>query len=433
MSDPLPPEPSARDRVLVVEDSRSVAALLAGRIEGELGLGTVVAGSRAQAREALAEHGGRLVAAVLDLHLPDAPDGEVVGDVVGQGELPALVLTAGIEDDLRDHLIHSGVCDYVIKTAPDAIETALAGVRRIHRNQGVGVLVVDDSRTARAYLVELLRRWGYRCYQASGGEEALRAVEQAQGGIRLVLCDQNMPGMDGETLIRRLRQHYPPQRLGIIGVSSHGSGTLSARLLKAGANDFLTRPFLEEELSVRVNLNVDLLELLREAEANARCDPLTGLANRRYLDELAEQIAETGRRTQQPLAAVVVDLDHFKAINDRVGHFGGDALLQAVADRLRGTVRRADVLVRAGGEEFYVVTLGLDSAGAAALGERIRSGIELLEVGHGGEDLAVTASIGVASLDGGSVEAVLEAADRAMYAAKEAGRNRVVSAAERAD
>ncbi|ABM62997.1 response regulator receiver modulated diguanylate cyclase [Halorhodospira halophila SL1] len=418
-------EQRVADCVLVVEDSRAVAGWLAGRIEDALGLRALVAGSRAAAREWLHTHAERISAAVLDLDLPDAPHGEVAGDLV-ERQIPSVVLTATIEDDLRDQLVAAGVCDYVLKDAPDAIDSVLRTLHRIHRNHDIGVLVVDDSRSARAYLVHLLGRWGFCCYEAGDGEQALQQIDaETDTPIRLVLCDQNMPGMDGITLIRELRRRHTTQRLGIIGVSSHGSGLLSARLLKAGADDFLTRPFLEEELSVRVNQNVDLMELLREAREGARRDPLTGLHNRLYLDEIAEQLGETARRTQQPLGALVVDLDHFKSINDRLGHFGGDTVLKRVADQLRDTVRRADVLVRSGGEEFYILTLGIDTAGARTLGERIRNGIETLELVYEGETITTSASVGVAVLEGGSVEEALKAADLAMYEAKRQGRNRV--------
>ncbi len=425
-------EQTPPDEVLVVEDSRSVSGLLARRIQEELSMSPQVAGSRAQAQEILEQRRARIAGAVLDLDLPDAPRGEVVDDVVA-ARIPAVVLTATLEDDLRDELIGSGICDYVMKDAPDAVDSVLRALRRIYRNQWIGVLIVDDSRSAREYLTHLLRRWGFRCYPAAGGEEALAKLAEEGDAIRLMLCDQNMPGMDGVTLIRRARRTYPPHRLGIIGVSNHGSGLLSARQLKAGANDFLTRPFLEEEFAVRVNQNVEVLELLHEAQEGARRDPLTGLRNRRYLDEIAEPLGETARRTQQPLAAAVVDLDHFKRINDRFGHFGGDVALCRVADFLRDTVRRADVLVRSGGEEFYIVSLGIDGEGMETLGERIRAGIETLEVTYDGDPIDLTASVGVASAHDVGVEEILKVADRAMYDAKRTTRNCVVSADRRAD
>ncbi len=416
--------------LLVIEDSRSIAGLVAGRVEKELGLRSLVAASRADAQAQLAAHGASIVAGVVDLDLPDALHGEALGDVAGQG-IPALVLTGSIEDELRDRLMSAGACDYVMKDAPDAIDAVLRSIRRIERNRWTGVLVVDDAPSARAYLIHLLERWGFRCHEAGGGEEALRRVADEELPIHLVLCDHNMPGMDGATLIRELRRCYPLQRLGIIGLSSYGSGLLSARLLKAGADDFLTRPFLEEEFSVRVNQSVDLLQLLHEAEEGARRDALTGLRNRRYLEEVAVPLAETAQRTGQALVALVVDLDHFKEVNDQLGHFAGDEVLKAVAGYLQRTVRSADILVRSGGEEFYIIGLSNDQEGIEGLAERLRGGIEELEVAHEGKPIPVTASIGLASTRQGTVENALKAADRAMYLAKQEGRNRVINAADR--
>lgn len=418
----------APDRVLVVEDSRSIAGLLGQRIDEELHLGAVLAHDRSQARKVLLEQPQRLIAAVLDLNLPDAPHGEIVEDVVAL-DIPVIVLTATLEDDLRDHLIRGGVADYVVKGVADSIDTVIQGLARIRRNRDIGVLVVDDSRSARAHLGELLRRWGFRCEEAEDGEQALERMRNPSSEIRLVMCDQNMPGMDGITLIRNLRRQYPAHRLGIIGVSSYGSGLLSARLLKAGANDFITRPFLEEELSVRVNQNVDLLDLLRQAEDFARRDPLTGLGNRRYFAELSATLLETAERTGQPLAALVIDLDNFKRINDDLGHSAGDAALRAVSGLLGESVRRADLLARAGGEEFYIISLGLDWEGAKQFGERVRAAVEGLELYYGGSRIDVTASIGVVSYASPpAIEEIIEAADQAMYLAKQSGRNRVKSA-----
>ncbi|MFP4161582.1 MAG: diguanylate cyclase [Ectothiorhodospira sp.] len=411
-------------RLLIVEDSRAVARFLAERVETLSGIEPVLAGSLAEAEDRLAGKEGDFFLAVLDLNLPDAPNGEVVERVLAHG-LPALVLTAGVSDDERDRLMDLGIVDYVNKGNLSEIEHVITTVGRIHRNRRIGVLVVDDSTSARAYLRTLLSRYGYRTLEARNGQEALDLLASGSGPIHLVLSDQHMPGMDGITLISRIRRHFSRTELCIIGMSNHGSGILSARQLKAGANDFITRPFLEEEFFVRVNQNVALIELIHEMRENANRDPLTRLHNRRYLAEAGETVYQAAQREGRGLAVILMDLDHFKEINDRFGHFGGDKVLVSTALCLLERVRRSDILVRYGGEEFCLLAQDVDEAGALALAEDLRSAVAALDLHLDGEPLTLTVSVGVRLDPGQGLEAMLGHADEALYRAKASGRNRV--------
>lgn len=409
--------------LLVVEDSRSVAGLLADRIGLIEGVTVEVAGTLEEARKIVLARKDALFLAVLDLNLPDAPDGEVVPWVMSQG-VPVLVLTAGLNDNERDGLMDMGIVDYVNKTNPSEIEHVVRTVERIYRNRHISVLVVDDSNSARAYLMELLRRYGYRLREARDGASALAQLEQHED-IRLVLCDQNMPGMDGVALIGRIRQRYSRSHLCIIGMSNYGSGMLSARLLKAGANDFINRPFLEEEFFVRVNQNVELIELIRSMEENANRDPLTGLYNRRYLADAGRMMLEAAARTGQGMAVILMDLDHFKSVNDRFGHFGGDEVLRKVARHLLEITRSSDIVARYGGEEFCVVAQNVDGHKARLLAEKLRAEIAALEVTIKGTTVSLSASLGVVVRPGSGLEDMLTRADRLLYEAKSSGRDQV--------
>ncbi|SEQ05132.1 diguanylate cyclase (GGDEF) domain-containing protein [Ectothiorhodospira magna] len=414
--------------LLVVEDSRSVAGLLADRIGLIDGVVVKVAGTLEEARQVVLANRHDLFLAVLDLNLPDAPDGEVVPWVMSQG-VPVLVLTAGLDDNERDGLMDMGIVDYVNKTNPSEIEHVVRTVERIYRNRHISVLVVDDSNSARAYLTELLRRYGYRLLEARDGAAALAQLERHED-IRLILCDQNMPGMDGVTLIGRIRQRYSRSHLCIIGMSSYGSGMLSARLLKAGANDFIKRPFLEEEFFVRVNQNVELIELIRSMEESANRDPLTGLHNRRYLAEAGQMLFDTALREGKGLAVVLMDLDHFKSINDRFGHFGGDEVLRAVARHLGKVTRKSDILARYGGEEFCVVAQNLSVDEARLLAEKLRNEVKSMQLNIKDAALRLTMSVGLATAPGRGLEDMLHRADEALYEAKSAGRDQVRIASE---
>lgn len=156
----------------------------------------------------------------------------------------------------------------------------------------------------------------------------------------------------------------------------------------------------------------------------ATTDPLTGILNRRAFMERAEALTESARRYGHPLAALMIDIDHFKTFNDRFGHEAGDAVLRAVTEAVAGCLRKVDVFGRLGGEEFAVLMPETDAAGAAAVAERIRSAVETETVTWHGTRLTATVSIGVAQRREG-IDGLLHEADSALYGAKDAGRNRV--------
>jgi two-component system cell cycle response regulator len=205
--------------------------------------------------------------------------------------------------------------------------------------------------------------------------------------------------------------------------------------LRRGVQDFLVEPVSDGELVSRVAaagrtkvLQQELLEQTRRLESLIFEDSLTGLANRRFiLSQLGAQVSGA-RRHGRPLSVAIIDIDHFKAVNDTHGHDAGDRVLVAVATALAGHLRAEDQLGRLGGEEFLAVLPDTDAAAAERVTEKLRCESGLAVVDYEGADLAVTVSIGVATWDGEAPEVLLRRADDALYAAKAAGRDRALSA-----
>lgn len=303
------------------------------------------------------------------------------------------------------------------------------------------ILIIDDSPAARAELRGVLEACGrYEgILEARDGIEGLRVLLAEP--VDAVICDLEMPGLDGEKLLAAQRGRAGGEEMPFLFLTAQRDPERMARLLRAGACDIVQKPFHPAELLARLEIHVRLRRLqaeLREKNATlarlSTTDPVTGLRNRRYVTEFLSLESLRATRYHTPLSVMMLDIDHFKRVNDGHGHRVGDAVLQVLADTLRSTLRATDLAGRYGGEEFLVVLPQTDLAGAGALAERVREAIEATEIEVGGDGaLSVTVSVGIAEFGAGGegVDALVERADAALYAAKDAGRNRVAGGAER--
>jgi diguanylate cyclase (GGDEF)-like protein len=418
--------PSTPIPILLVEDSRFFGSVVRNRLVSELGTRVTWVRTRAQALAMMEAAPEPFFAAILDLTLPDAPEGEIVDDVLARG-IPPVVLTAHMSDTTRDAMWSKRVVDYVLKEGPQAIDYVIDLVRRLTVNHRTEVLVVDDSKVARAHLRRLLEVHRYRVHEAAEGREGLDLLGR-HPDIKLALVDFHMPSMDGAEFVRRARCDYRREELSIIGISGHGSGHLSARFLKSGANDFLYKPFVSEEFYCRVAENIRALDHLRTLEEMATRDFLTGLYNRRYFFATGRALCANADRKHIEVRVAMLDIDHFKRINDTHGHDAGDKVLQVVAKTIEQRFRRSDVVARLGGEEFAVLCSEMELREVARIFDELRRTIEELRIEVEGVRIPVTISIGVSLGPGGELERLLDHADQLLYQAKNTGRNRVISA-----
>ena len=416
-------------RILLVDNSRSFSALLSATLSERLGLTVSVAASLAEAVAALdaaAQDGGGVDLVISGLVLPDAADEAVVATLTRRG-CSLVVLTGAVDAATRDRILTWPVIDYVPKGDPGCVDYVVWLVGRLTRNRALHALVVEDSRSFRSLLCALLRLYGFTVREASDGLAALELVRRMPR-LDLVVVDYDMPGMDGVQLVRRLRADHPRDRLAILGISSSLSplGPVSAQFLKAGASDFLDKPFLPEELFCRISQNLEIQESLAALRALARTDPLTGLANRRAFFETAPRLLGGARRSGRRVAAAMLDIDHFKRINDTFGHDQGDRVLSGLGRLLAAQMREGDLLARLGGEEFGLLCVLGDGEDATAPFERLCQIVRAADLLPG---LTVSVSIGVGVCAAGGAETslhdLLKAADAALYRAKADGRDRV--------
>ena len=256
------PLQAERLRVLLVEDSRMFTSALKYRFETELGVDVVTCSSLAEMRQEAVDSDHGFFVAVTDLNLPDSPHCEALDYALEIG-LPTIVFTGKFDFNTRKSILNKNVLDYVIKDNNKAFDDIVMAVGRIISNRDIRILVVDDTKTQRSILSSMLRAQKFDVVEASSGQAALEAME-AHPDIKLVLTDYHMGDMDGYQLTRKLRRRYPDDMLRIIGISNSNDPELSASFLKAGASDFLYRPFVQEEFQCRIAQNIGILMKMDE-------------------------------------------------------------------------------------------------------------------------------------------------------------------------
>jgi diguanylate cyclase (GGDEF)-like protein len=297
------------------------------------------------------------------------------------------------------------------------------------------VLVVDDDATTRLLAGRWLSHAGFQVLSAANGAEGLEIARANAERIAVILLDVMMPGMDGFEVAAELQKAPQTAQIPLVVLTAHAhDDTDVLKGIERGVVHHLTKPFSGPVLVARLRALAerreserDLRARLETAEAQAATDPLTSLSNRRAFDaELARLIAYTERK-HEPFSVLLLDLDHFKSVNDLYGHAEGDRVLARAAAAILRTLRASDRAFRIGGEEFAVLLQGADRDHARQAAERLRAGVEATTV-VGNDQRRVTVSVGVAAADapnGFSVERLFERADEALYQAKSRGRNRV--------
>jgi two-component system, cell cycle response regulator len=295
------------------------------------------------------------------------------------------------------------------------------------------VLVADDSRIYRKLVEQTLSEKQYAVLFAKNGQEAIDLFSEHQPS--LVITDWMMPDLTGIELCERIRNHSRNSYTYIIILTGITEKNELVKGLAAGADDYLTKPFHSNELLARVGVGRRIVELHRQLEAKnsllqelALTDSLTGLPNRRAIEDWATRQLSGAIRYGFSFLVVLADLDHFKTVNDTYGHDAGDTVLKKFAEILKANSRRSDICGRIGGEEFLFVLTHTTQDNAKIVIERIRAELQASKFDFDGTSLTVTASFGLASFDTSQpadFNRLVTQADVALYAAKRAGRNRI--------
>jgi len=293
------------------------------------------------------------------------------------------------------------------------------------------VLIADDSAQSRLLLQRSLRRWGYEVVTAENGAQALDILAKSDAPPMAIL-DWFMPEMTGPEVCKHMRETHREPYTYILLLTANGSKDATVEGLEAGADDYVVKPFEENELRVRlragkriIDLQMDLVRAREELRERANKDLLTMLPNRPAISAALEMELSRCHRDRRTVGIILLDIDHFKKINDTYGHFTGDAVLRETASRLRSNMRPYDQVGRYGGEEFLVVLPNCDLEQATIQAERMRHRLESDTIMADGTEMRISASFGVTVSDGSerSPDLYVRVADEALYRAKANGRN----------
>jgi two-component system cell cycle response regulator len=294
----------------------------------------------------------------------------------------------------------------------------------------VKVLIADDDALSRKILEDCLSEWGYDIIMANNGNEAWDILENSDRPNMAVL-DWMMPGMDGVEICRRLRLLNLPSYVYVILLTARNKREDVINGLDSGADDYIIKPFNREELKSRLKIGQRIIELEQRILRLASTDYLTGLMNRRVFLERLERELNRCEREVSNMGIIIMDIDHFKRVNDSFGHQAGDLVLQELSTTLVTLCRVYDFIGRYGGEEFIVCLPGADKWNTYQIAERMRSIVENKNIllPDKGTSVSVTASFGIVSMEPGqrkSADRLINEADEALYRAKDQGRNQVV-------
>lgn len=356
---------------------------------------------------------------------------------VAIGKIPIIFVSANDSLENREKGYELEILDFISKpfTPGEMLHTINNILNSQEQFTDMSALIVEDSPFIRRIIGKILSRHGLTVYEVSDGQEALEVIKKQRFGVDIIITDYIMPGMSGDDLCRTLRSIEALEQVPIFFISSIDEKDTILSFYKAGANDYLPKPFIEEELRARIVTHlrnrkyVKQLQLLNDKlKYQAEHDALTGVYNRGFFQRKFTTSVTQSELSGDELCCIIVDLDYFKKVNDNYGHAFGDLVLIDFAKILERKVRDSDIVARYGGEEFVILLPETDLTEAAEIAEQLRKAAEGYIYSDGSTELQVTSSIGLASLKTNqprTPDQFLSMADQALYKAKENGRNRV--------
>lgn len=412
--------PDTNGTVIILEPDAQLAESLASAVKDVTGLVPCVTAKATDGLELIVDNPDAIFAAVVGVGVTGA---NTLLEALEQQSIPSVAFGADMTNETRRSISTLSITDTILGEQASIPARVADAVDRLKRNANTTILVADDSRSMRMAINRYLTTRRYLVLMARDGEEALHLIKK-HPEIKVVITDNEMPNMDGYSLVREIRKTHSKEELAVIGISAMNNSMLSVDFINKGANDFLKKPFVKEELYCRVDHNIDMLERIALIRDLSNKDPLTKLYNRRYFYDNSEEFLTLAQEDCKRVVASMIDIDFFKKFNDTYGHDMGDAVLVHVSNLIGEAFAKDAIVSRFGGEEFCVLSAHSPGEDIFAQYDLLRRSIENASLTRDGKTVQVTVSIGVC-VDPGELEAMINKADANLYASKQSGRNRV--------
>lgn len=417
------PEHSIMKKFLLVEDSPIVVKIIKHVSKDQPHLQCDIASSFKEAKALLDKNGAdHYLAGVIDLNLPDAPNGEVVDYTIKLG-MPTIVLTGNYDEEKREKMLEKRIVDYVVKESRFSYEYVIKLINRLHKNQQIKILVADDSSTSRNYIKSLLDTHLYQVITADDGDTALSELNN-DPEIKLLITDYNMPRMNGFDLVKNIRKEVDKNDLVIVGLSGEGDSKLSAKFIKNGANDFLIKPFSHEEFHCRILHNIENIENLQTMKHMAYHDFVTGLPNKRMFYETGTKDLQNAQKNGSQVSLALISIDKINILQDKYGLDAPEMVFKNLAEMLPKAFGRFNY-ARISDADVAILMVGLNVDQARKLTESFRELVEDHIVILDGFNFSFTISGGITDDASGSLNEMLKLADNRLYSAREIGDNTI--------
>lgn len=408
-------------KYLLVEDSPTVIKIIKHISKPIYDFDYDTASSFEEAKTLIAENGAdHYFVAVVDLNLPDAPDGEVVDYTIKQ-KIPTIVLTGTYDDDKREQMLSKKIVDYVVKESRFSYEYVMKLIQRLSKNHEIKILVTDDSKMSRNYIGSLLKTHRYNVITADDGDTALALLEK-HPDIKLLITDYNMPRMNGFELVKNIRREISKNDLVIIGLSGEGSGKLTAKFIKNGANDFLNKPFSHEEFHCRIMHNIESLEYALKLKHLAFHDFISDLPNKQKFFLDSEVDLEKAHNQNAPISLALISIDNLNSLQDKYGLEAPDEIMKNLSSIIPKAFGRF-TYARLSDSNIAVLLSGLSLDQASKLINSFRTLVEDQIVLMDGASFNFTVSSGIIQDDTALITDLLRQADNRLYLAKQNGGN----------
>ena len=414
------------ERVIIYDNNTPFVKNLAKRIHADINsISVEVFHDIEDLREALIKNVDQYIFSIIDIDAEEDKCHDVI-NLISTQYIPMLILTGSHNLHLRDSMIKTyPIIDYATKDSSKNFHYISSLITHMQNAQNVEILLVSNSDHDRNYMYDnLLRRYPFEIIDANHRESVADAIENHHN-IKIMIIDM-MPEEDALQIVEDVREFEQKDSLAIMAVTYKENTYLAAKYLQLGANDFIMKPIDIETFHSRMNVMIEILSLFQKLQKLANVDFLTGLYNRRYFFESGHMLYANAQRKNINIVTAMIDIDHFKSINDTYGHNTGDLVLKEISYLFKQSFRTSDLIARVGGEEFAVILVDAKEEHVSELFEELRKKVENLTIQTETHTINVTISIGVTFEVNESLEKTIQLADQNLYEAKETGRNRVI-------